>query len=201
MPTIEQVSKRLFSDPNWLKKTLIGGVLLIFPVIQILALGYLFKLFERGRRQREFELPEWEWAEWKTLALDGLKFLGFGLVFAVIPIAVMMGLTSLLKELLPFGTFVARVPLIPVVFLAGPVLAAEMYLFTIRQELRDCLNGTALRLMLTGSAQAYAVPTLAYLGLLGLCWVVLPFAFFFGSAIYFYQMGFVYKELEKSKRK
>jgi high-affinity Fe2+/Pb2+ permease len=45
--------------------------------------------------------------------------------------------------------------------------------------------------------EEFWVPTLALLGLS----LLLPFAFFFGAVIYFYLMGYVFKNFEQSTDK
>ena len=69
----------------------------------------------------------------------------------------------------------------------------------VRRDFKDCFNFEALGLMLKGAAINYTVPTLAYIGFLGLCWVIPPIAFFFGGVVYFYIMGLVFRQLEASR--
>lgn len=194
MPTIEQVSKRVFSDNNWLKKCAIGGLLSLVPVVNILAMGYLYQLFLRGRSGREIDLPEWE--DFKNLFLDGLRLLVVGLIFAGLPIA----LGTVLAEF-TIDSDLARLPLIPILFLAGPLTGAALYLYSVKQDVGDCFSAEALGVMLRKTLARYAVPTLAYLGLcllvvapLGL--VLLPFPLFFGGVFYFYVIGAIFRDLE-----
>ncbi|MBC2607800.1 DUF4013 domain-containing protein [Pelagicoccus albus] len=194
MPTIEQVSKRVFSDNNWLKKCAIGGVLSLIPIVNILALGYLYQIFLQGRTSRNIVLPEWD--DFKTLFVDGLRFLIVGIIFAALPIA----LVTLFAEL-AFDGMIARIPLIPVLFLAGPVLSAALYLYSVKNDISDCFNVEALGIMLRKTAINYTVPTLAYLGLCMLGLVLLPFPFFFGGVFYFYVMGFTFQDLERRVRR
>lgn len=166
------------------------------PVLNLLSMGYLYRLFASGKGQQEYQLPAWDWQDWKGLGLDGLRFLVLALVFIAVPWAVFFGLTGLL----PTGSFLTLVPLIPIVFFCGPLMCASMYLYMVRQDFKDCFNVEALGLMLKGAAINYAVPTLAYIGFLGLFWVIPPIAFFFGGVIYFYAMGFAFRELELRKQ-
>ncbi|EDY84002.1 hypothetical protein VDG1235_3629 [Verrucomicrobiia bacterium DG1235] len=198
MPTIEQVSKRVFSDNNWLKKCAIGGVLSIVPIVNIVALGYLYQLFIQGRSGKGISLPEWD--DLKTLFLDGLRFLVIGLIFAGLPIA----LLTLFAEFAFDGNF-ARIPLVAMLFFAGPLMSAGLYLYSVKQDVADSFNMDALGIMLRKAAVHYTAPTLAYLGVcllvvspLGL--VLIPFPFFFGGVFYFYLMGCVYRDLELKAR-
>ena len=190
MPTIEQVSKRLFSDRNWLKKCAIGWVLSIIPIVNILAMGYLYQLFQAGKRGEDIALPEWD--DLKTLFVDGLRFLVIGLIFAGLPLAVV----ALCAEF-AFDGLVAKIPLIPVAFLAGPVMCAALYLYSVKDDIADAFNFEALGIMLRKGAIGYVVPTLAFLGVCLLGWPLIPFAFFFGGLFYFYVMAYVFRDLQK----
>ena len=71
MQTIEQVSKRLSSDPSWFNKCMLGVVFSIIPIAHFVAFGYLYRLFAEGKAQREISLPDW--GDWKGMFVDGLK--------------------------------------------------------------------------------------------------------------------------------
>lgn len=193
MPTIEQVSKRVFSDNNWLKKCALGGVLSLIPIVNILALGYLYQIFLQGRSEKGITLSEWD--DIKTLFIDGLRFLVVGLIFAGLPLAVVTMCSQF-----AFDGMIAKIPVIPVLFLAGPVMSAALYLYSVKEDIGDCFNVEALRVMLTKTFVHYTVPTLAYLGLCLLGLVVLPFPFFFGGVFYFYLMGCAFRDLENKAR-
>lgn len=189
MPTIEQVSKRVFSDRNWLKKCAIGAVLSIVPIVNILVLGYLYQLFQAGKQGKDIALPEWD--DIKNLLLDGLRFLVVGLIFAGLPIGLVMACA-----MIAFDGMLARIALMPVVFMAGPLTTAALYLYSVRQDIADCFNFEALGLLLKGAAVHYTVPTLAYIGICMLGWPLVPLAFF-GGIFYFYLMACAYRQLEK----
>ncbi len=189
MPSIEQVSKRVFSDRNWLKKCAIGGVISLVPIVNILSMGYLYQVFLEGKRGNEVKLPEWE--DLKALFLDGLRFLVIGLVFAALPIA----LISICAGF-AFDGFFAKVAVMPVVFFAGPVMSAALYLYSIKQDIADSLNFEALSIMLKKGAYSYTMPTLAYIGVCWAGWPLVPFAFF-GGIFYFYLMARSFRDLEQ----
>lgn len=190
MQTIEQVTKKLFSDRDWAKKCVIGGLITLVPIVNILAFGYLYRLFAGAKRGAAFSLPEWD--DWKDLAIDGLKFFLLGVIFVGLPLGLIYGIV----ELLPIGMFFGRLPLIPALFFVGPLSTAALYLYLLREDFKDCFNIDALFIMLRRGMFSYFVPTLTFIGLLGLGWVIFPFVFFFGGVIYFYMMAGVYRELE-----
>ena len=188
MPTIEQVSKRLRSDPNWFTKCMLGVLLSFIPIIHFFACGYLYRLFRDGKAQKAFVLPEWE--DWKGLFIDGLKFFFILLIFAGVPVGAMAALMSAL----PWDSYLAKIPIAPALFIAGPLASAALYLYLLNGDFRSCFNLQALTGLLKRTANDFWVPTLAFLGL-GL---LLPFAFFFGAVVYFYLMGYLFKNLELS---
>ena len=176
---------------------MIGGFLTLLPLIitQILAFGYLYRLFLAGKEKGEFELPEWE--DWKGLLVDGLKFFLLFIIFVFIPLL----LGWLISWPFAGNSILSRLPLIPVMFLVGPLMSAALYLYLVKLDLKDCFQFSTIGVMLKKGAFSYSVPTLAFLGILllgGLA--IVPFTFFFGATLYFYIMGYTYKELESSSR-
>ena len=193
MPTIEQVSKRLRSDRNWFTKCLLGVLFCCIPILHFLACGYLYRMFKAGKAQNAFVLPEWD--DWKGLFIDGLKFFLIVLIFGGIPIALM----SFAKFAIGWsaGSYFANIPVAPALFIAGPLSCSALYLYMLEDDFSSCFNVQALTELLKRTAEDYWLPTLAFLGLS----LLLPFAFFFGAVIYFYLMGYVFKNFELSADK
>lgn len=191
MPTIDQVSKRVFSDRNWLQKCGIGLVLCIIPIF---VLGYLYQIFAAGKQGKELVLPEWE--DFKTLALDGLITLVIVLIFTGLPLVLVWACSSFAFDW-PF----AKIPLIPVMFLVGPLSCAALYLYMVKKSLADCFNLDALMLMLKGAAASYTVPTFAFIGLIWITWPMLPLSIVFGGIFYFYLMGYAFRDLQHSTKR
>ena len=199
MPTLDQVSKRVFSDPNWLVKCLLGGFLCLVPVANIWALGFFYRLADQGRRGEKFNLPEWD--DWSRLFVDGLQFLLVALVFGFCPI---FGGWLLSLPLAPFLGPLARLLIVPGLLLAGPLTLAGVYAFQRRHDFREALNLGALLQLLRASAPALVVPTLALLGALAVGWVslaLLPFAFFIAGAIVSYFYSAVFRTVEIAARR
>ncbi len=195
MPSFEQVWPRIFTQPNWGWKCLLGGVLMAFPVLQFFALGYLCRILEEGRRGRPFTFPEWD--DWRELFIDGLYFFVILLVFAVAPL-----LVAFLVSRLPFlgilGLF-AYFPMIPVLLAAPPVTAAALYRFQVRRRLGDVFDARRLFDMLRAEPQDFVVPTLVFLGILLAGAPVLPLAFFVGLAVVFHFYFLLFHLLEVRK--
>ena len=98
-----------FEDPDWLKKTLIGGALFFFGLVGLVALfagvillamvnGYMMRVMQRAYAGDPRPLPEWE--DYGGLMRDGFKllllWLGYGAIFYGIPMVaiVAMGFVS-----------------------------------------------------------------------------------------------------------
>ncbi|MEZ5276396.1 MAG: DUF4013 domain-containing protein [Opitutaceae bacterium] len=199
MPTLDQVSKRVFSDSSCLVKCLIGGLLCMVPVANLWALGVFYRMADQGRRGEPVSLPQWE--DWGRLFMDGLQFLLIALVFGFCPIFVGW-LLSL--PLIPFLGPLARLLLIPGLILAAPLTLAGVYAYQRKEDFREAFNLGPLLRLLQLSAPGLAVPTLAFLGALAIGWVslaLMPFAFFIAGAIVSYFYGAVYRAVEIEARR
>lgn len=165
---------------------MLGVVLSIIPIAHFLAFGYLLRIFQQGKAHRDIVLPEWN--DLKGLFVDGLKFFVIFLIFACIPIILML----ILVMAFPWDTFLSKVPLAPAYFLAGPLSSAALYLYLLSGDFSSCFNIQAVIGLVKKGLNGYWVITLAFLGLL----LMLPFAFFIGGVVYFYLMGRIFKNLE-----
>lgn len=192
MPTIEQVSKRLFSDRNWLKKIAIGMVLLPIPIIDFVVFGYVYRIFRAGKHGEEFSLPEWD--DLKGLFLDGLRLFVISLVFAALPIGLVQLSTQMFDD-----SLLAKLPLVPVVFMVCPLTCAALYLYMVKEEIMDSFNFEALSAMIRNAPHQYAALTFAFLGLTLLTYPIFPLAFP-GALIYAYLMARVFRDLERRNR-
>ena len=186
MQTIEQVSKRLSSDPNWFNKCMLGVVFSIIPIAHFVAFGYLCRLFAQGKAQREISLPDW--GDWKGMFFDGLKLFLIFFLFGFIPVALM----SALVGISPWDSVFVKIPMAPVLFFAVPLPIAALYLYLLNEDFKNCFNFQALVGLMKAGIHAYWVPTIAYIGLL----YILPFMYFVGGVIYFYFMGNVFNGLQ-----
>lgn len=162
MPTLELVCKRLFSDPAWILKCLLGAILLAVPVAHFFACGYIYEVVNRARRGEPLELPEWE--DWRRLFINGVAAFVIFLVFTAAPLAVAWVLTRPL-HILGAGWF-SYVPMMPVLLLCFPLTAAALYLYQKREDYRDAFRPWVLVRMLRAAGLSLVVPTLALVGLL-----------------------------------
>src|SRR5262245_51318703 len=97
-----------FEDPEWLKKTLIGGGLYLAGTLTLIVLGagllliamvsgYAMRVMQRAYAGDPRPLPEWE--DYGGMMKDGLKLLGlslaYGALFLGLPFVIMLVLTGI----------------------------------------------------------------------------------------------------------
>ena len=74
------------TDSEWIKKILIGGILLIIPIINFIIGGYYIKTL-RGSIEGKLGLPEWD--DWGDLFVKGLMVAIIGFIYSLIPLIVL----------------------------------------------------------------------------------------------------------------
>jgi hypothetical protein len=113
--------RQVLSDPGWLPKVLIGGVLLINPLLVALApaffsgrggwvaavfpwifafnvlsfwfpLGFTYEVLRRARTGEGAQLPEWRWERLGVFAHEGAVKFTIALTTLLLPAALWMGL-------------------------------------------------------------------------------------------------------------
>ena len=85
MDIIESV-KFPSTDVGWIKKILIGGILLIIPIINLIVGGYYIKTL-RGSIEGKPGLPEWD--DWGDLFIKGLMVAIIVFIYSLIPLIVL----------------------------------------------------------------------------------------------------------------
>ncbi|MCP4633019.1 MAG: DUF4013 domain-containing protein [candidate division Zixibacteria bacterium] len=85
----------MFEDDDWLKKTILGGILILTVIGIPFVIGYLLELAKQSYENREIPLPEWD--------NMGDKFVQ-GLVFLIILIIYSIPLVFFMLVLPCFGT-------------------------------------------------------------------------------------------------
>jgi len=204
MVTLEQVSKRVFSDPNWFVKTVVGAILMFFPVPFVFAFGYIYRVSGMARRGEPPDLPDWE--DWPALWFDGLRMLGIFLGLAVAPIVagwlVSLPLRLMLAHV-PFYDMLAPflyLPIVPGLFLAYPLTAAGLYRFQRAEEFREAFRIPMLLRMIVSTKGRLVLPTLGFLGLVLALFPLFPYALFTGGVVVFYYSSAVFRQIESSRR-
>lgn len=70
-------------DKDWIVKVLIGGILLLIPVVNFFVFGYLFNILQKAAREGAYEFPAWE--GWGNLFGQGFYVFLVYLVYFLIP--------------------------------------------------------------------------------------------------------------------
>ncbi len=193
MPDFEQVCRRVFSDSQSTLKLLLGGVILVIPVLHFFSFGY-FSLLARQIRSREpLHLPEWE--EWGRLFAAGVCFFVLFLIFAG-----GLFLAALLSSWLlrPFLSWLGYFPFIPAILAFAPLTAASWYRYSQDENWQEALDLRGLARMLKAAWPRLLIPTFAYIGFLAAGFPVFPLAFFAGGVVVFAYYFSVFHEMERS---
>lgn len=204
MPTLEQVSKRIFSDPSWFVKTVVGTLLLFFPVPLVFALGYLYRVAQQGRLGMPLELPEFE--DWRGLLIDGLRALVIVAGLTLVPIlagwAIALLLDLLLRGVPTYWVFAGLLylPMVPALLLAAPLTAAGLYRYQRREDFQDAFRVPVLLKMIFATRGRFVIPTFAYIGFLVVLFPLIPYALFTGGLIVFYYYAATFHQLEQASR-
>ena len=198
MPSLEAVCEKLFGHPHWVSKVVWGGALSFIPILNLFSLGYLLEYTIRLRREKKWDLPEWNEVEPLPLFKGGLQVFFLLLAYAGIPI--LMGLLiSLFLDALTFGVLgIASYSPLAVGAFAAPFL----FLSSIHVFVHDGLFSDAWRIKLVLEyTQVMAIrlilPVITFWGILLLALPLYGFSFFLGtwillaysSALNFYKMN------------
>ncbi len=98
-------------DRDWLKKMILGCVILIIPIVNILALGYYMECIRLGIQGKTY-LPEW--SDWEYYFRQGMMALLIFIVYLGIPLF----LTLILHIIPILGVMVSSI----VILLAGALV-------------------------------------------------------------------------------
>jgi hypothetical protein len=95
-----------FKDSNWILKFVIGGLLLMVPVVNFLVVGYMMRLLKDASEGNEPTLPQW--GDWENLFKEGF----FGALIVIIYSAAIFIVTSILSAIPIIGCIVLPINLI-----------------------------------------------------------------------------------------
>jgi hypothetical protein len=120
-PSFEEVVRRLARQTDFIRKSVIGGLLAFVPIINLFVFGFLYRFASRIVRDGSLELPEWE--DWGGLFRDGLRFLAPWALYWLLPVLIGWGLASWFAELgfgfVSFIAFSLLFALSPLLFVAA----------------------------------------------------------------------------------
>lgn len=194
MRDIEQVCRKIFSDPQFVTKFLIGSLLSFIPIVNILVLGYLYRYGQQVRERDDLVLPEW--GDWQRLIIDGLRFLVILALFFALP-GLLSGMLFLALGLMGLGVM-AFFPLGLAFFVSPPLTVGALYQYQCRRKFEDLARLDVLFGMMKAGLPQMILPALAFTGLLLVGWVPLfGFTFFLGCIVIIAHYTSVFLHLEK----
>lgn len=74
------------TDKDWIKKIIIGGILLIIPIVNFIPFGYALGVM-KGAIEGKPSMPEW--TDWGNLFVKGLLAFVIAIIYMLIPIIVL----------------------------------------------------------------------------------------------------------------
>lgn len=171
MSSIEQVWEKVFKTPGCWPKLLIGSVLSIIPVVNIFAMGYLYRTVAIVKAGAPFVYPEWE--RWRDLFLDGLRFLVLGIIWIGVPILLGKFVWMVLEAISFFGLFngLGRIAFMGSVPLGLQLFSASLYRYQNFESFKDALDLGLLLKVFTRTISFGLLPLLGYCGIL---WILGP---------------------------
>lgn len=197
MVTFEEVCKKIFSDPRFLVKLLIGGVLMFIPVVNLAALGYVRIYLLQIKENGDFSLPEWKESP-ARLFMEGVHFLVVLVLFALVPLLATWFVCGLINVLTGgLITLLAMVWISPVLLVVPALVAAANYRMGPEFDWRSLSDVKVVFGMVAATWRTLLVPSFAFWGL---CLLFLPaygFSLFIGGLTFFAYATLVYVYLEK----
>ena len=82
-----------FDDEDWVKKLIIGAVLLIIPIVNFITFGYMIRTLRNVAEGRAKPLPEWD--QWGDDFMKGLLVVVAGFIYSL-PIVLVNIITAIL---------------------------------------------------------------------------------------------------------
>jgi hypothetical protein len=158
-----------FKDPNWIKKILIGGVLLIIPIFGWFVVGgYSIRVMRNVISGSDLPLPEWD--DFGTLFMEGLSAFIIAFVW-YIPFAIVAGIFSRVDGFV-FQCLSAIVGVVAAVILAAVIPPyAQSGKISDGLQFQVILNRVMANLgdYLTIYILGFVLAFIAVAGLIGLC--------------------------------
>ena len=203
-----------FEDKDWIVKILIGGILLLIPIVNFIVFGYTFKVLQKAAREGVYEFPAW--GDWGSLFGQGFFVFLVGLVYFLVPgILYAIGAVFIGGSILAgAGHSYGALPLIGmgILFLAlggviglviSLIVPMAMTVYAATGEFGQVFNFGGIFSRISSNAGNYVVAILIYIGLaivlgivrlipfLGL--IIDIFAGFYVAVVMSYLFGFVYR--------
>lgn len=164
---------------------------MFIPIVNIFALGFLFRFGNNLIERESTELPDW--SEWPELFMNGLKLLAVFALYGIVPCLIGWGISSFLSTLSlhMLGVF-PYFPLAIAILIAMPLKFAALYHFQKQGTWDSLMDIKAIfNYVMSPEKRLILVPTLTLIGLLAIGIPVFGLAFFLGFLIvmpYYYSL-------------
>ena len=195
MDSIEKVLGNIFKSPGAWAKILVGTCLSIIPVLNIFALGYIYRFTLQIRQGYRIELPEWD--NWKDLFLDGLKFFLLLLVWLGIPVLIGWFINWVVGTVAENFGKLAFMMSIPFGF---ALVAASLFRFQTFESFKDALDFNKIMWMYIVTFKFGLFPLLAACGIFWLTGMLSILLLFTISLLIFAYFTSLFRTLEKGFR-
>jgi len=84
----------VFDDEQWVKKVLIGGILMLIPIVNLVTVGYWLKVLKNVAEGATTPLPEWD--DFGDYFVKGLMSVLASMIWAI-PIILLAAVTAMLS--------------------------------------------------------------------------------------------------------
>tara|TARA_B100001123_G_scaffold450785_1_gene623759 strand:- start:5892 stop:6479 length:588 start_codon:yes stop_codon:yes gene_type:complete len=191
MATIEQVWGKVFNTPGCWPKLLVGTCLSLVPIINFLALGYLYRATLLVKAGAPFIYPDW--ARWRELFLDGLKFFVLGLVWIGIPMVIGQFISMLVGVI---SEELGRIPFMASIPIGIQLFSASLYRFQNFESFKDALDLPLLMRVYLRTVSYGLLPLLGYCGILWILGTLSILVIFIISLVILVYFTSVYRAIE-----
>lgn len=178
---IENAFKFVFKDKGWVVKVLIGGAILIIPIVQFITFGYALKVLKDAKEGNPAVLPEW--GDWAALFKNGFIVFAVGLAYGLI-IFVFWFVTTLINLIPVIGClgFLFFPVMIILLFLLAPAINISLCKYIDKGTFQDALNLKEVFEEFKSKISDYLIVTLISVGISFFA----SMAFCFAPFIYFW---------------
>lgn len=167
LPTFENVCQKVFKDPESIKKCIIGGLLCFIPILNVFALGLMYRYARQVAKTHYLYIPQFK--GWQKLFKEGLILVALIAVFIIVPVSVCF-LISRLFNLLFFqmlGMF-SLFPVSAALFISPVLFASALYSFIQEGSWISVLDWRRILNRILPHWKAFIVPSLVFFGLVSL---------------------------------
>jgi hypothetical protein len=198
----------MFEDESWIMKIVIGGILLVIPIVNFMVLGYMLEALKRSVDGMDIPLPEWD--DFGGKFMKGLMVFVIGLVYSIPAIIIWccsFGLLPLVGDNDTLGTMMGLVSSCGscLVFIWAIVVAvvwpAALIRYSVTEEFMSAFQFGELFSFISANVANYIVAIIltgvavmvAYLGLIA-CFIGVLFTMFWAYLVMAHLLGQVQRE-------